>query len=69
MFGFGCSAGTFGTNMRVYRRNGHYNLLYGSEVGIVQGEYAQYALAPFSLMTLTLSFFPWRKVSTIPIAG
>ena len=47
-----------------------YNLLYGSEVwGIVQGAYAQYALAPCSLMTLKPFSFPLGKIGTIPIAG
>ena len=46
------------------------NLLYGSEVwGIVQGAYAQYALAPCSLMTLKPFSFPLGKVGTIPITG
>ena len=45
------------------------NLLFGSEVwGIVQGAYAQYALAPCSLKALKP--FPCRgKVGTIPIVG
>ena len=46
------------------------DLMYGSEVwGIVQGAYAQYALAPCSLTTLKPFSLSLGKVGTIPIAG
>ena len=46
------------------------DLMYGSGVwGIVQGAYAQYALAPCSLTTLKPLSLSLGKVGTIPIAG
>ena len=46
------------------------DLMYGSEVwGIVQGAYAQYALATCSLTTLKPFSLSLGKVGTIPIVG
>ena len=72
MFGFGCSAGTIGTDMAgvVVAVGENCDLMYGSEVwGIVQSAYAQYALAPCSLMTLKPFSLSLEKVGTIPIVG
>ena len=70
--GFGCSAGTVGTDMAgvVVAVGENCDLMYGSEVwGIVQGAYAQYALATCSLTTLKPFLLSLGKVGTIPIVG
>ena len=72
VFGFGCSAGTIGTDMAgvVVAVVENCDLMYGSEVwGIVQGAYAQYDLATCSLTTLKPFSLSLGKVGTIPIVG
>ena len=72
MFGFGCSAGTVGTDMAgvVVAVGENCDLVYGAEVlGIVQGAYAQYPLAPCCLTTLKPFSLSLGKVGTFPIAG
>ena len=72
LFGFGCSAGTIGTDMAgvVVAVGENCDLMYGSEVwSIVQGAYAQYALATCSLTTLKPFSLSFGKVGTISIVG
>ena len=64
--GFGCSVGTIGTDMAgvVVAVGEDYDLMYGSEVwGIVQGAYAQYALATCSLTTLKPSSLSLERLA------
>jgi len=70
--GFRCSAGTIGTDMAgiVVAVGEDCDLVYGSEVwGIVQGAYAQYALATCSLTTLKPFSLSLVEAGTIPIVG
>ena len=72
VFGFGCSAGTIGTDMAgfVVAVGENCELRYGSEVwGIVQGAYAQYSLATCSLTTLKPFSLSFGKAGTISTVG